>query len=236
MRLLAQRVPVTWPELKRPPRRSALLFGIAGFLPSDTRVGNDPEAVHPVLRPLWDEWWKERDRLSYAILPRHVWNLAGLRPHNRPERRIAALAALYPRLPQLERALAQGQSETFCRLLTTIEDPFWSRHTTWRSRPSPLPTQLIGTERTDDILINLFWPMVSLQDEPFAYENLRRLTSPPNRLTRIARERVLGPLSIGKALSEALVQQGLLQVYQDFCLNDATGCEKCPFPEVVRKF
>ena len=27
--------------------------------------------------------------------------------------------------------------------------------------------------------------------------------------------------------------QALLQIYEDFCLADAAGCEKCPFPEQV---
>jgi hypothetical protein len=26
-------------------------------------------------------------------------------------------------------------------------------------------------------------------------------------------------------------QQGLLQIFEDFCLEDASGCRDCPFPE-----
>jgi hypothetical protein len=26
-------------------------------------------------------------------------------------------------------------------------------------------------------------------------------------------------------------QQGLLQIYEDFCLEDASDCRSCPFPE-----
>ena len=44
------------------------------------------------LRTLWDQWWLDRDRLANRILPRDVWTFHGLRPANRPERRLALAA------------------------------------------------------------------------------------------------------------------------------------------------
>jgi hypothetical protein len=31
-------------------------------------------------------------------------------------------------------------------------------------------------------------------------------------------------------------QQGLLQIYEDFCLQDNSDCAHCPFPEQMRKW
>src|SRR6266542_275269 len=31
-------------------------------------------------------------------------------------------------------------------------------------------------------------------------------------------------------------QQGLLQIYEDFCMQDNSDCAQCPFPEQMRKW
>jgi hypothetical protein len=31
-------------------------------------------------------------------------------------------------------------------------------------------------------------------------------------------------------------QQGLLQIYEDFCLQDNSDCAHCPFPEQMQKW
>ena len=31
-------------------------------------------------------------------------------------------------------------------------------------------------------------------------------------------------------------QQGLLQIYEDFCLQDDSDCAQCPFPEQMQKW
>jgi hypothetical protein len=31
-------------------------------------------------------------------------------------------------------------------------------------------------------------------------------------------------------------QQGLLQIYEDFCLQDNSDCAQCPFPEQMQKW
>jgi hypothetical protein len=35
----------------------------------------------------------------------------------------------------------------------------------------------------------------------------------------------------GKNFALVAHQQGLLQIYEDFCLQDNSDCAQCPFPE-----
>ena len=35
-------------------------------------------------------------------------------------------------------------------------------------------------------------------------------------------------------LTTARAEQGLIQVFQDFCLNDKSACEHCGFPDLLR--
>jgi hypothetical protein len=37
-------------------------------------------------------------------------------------------------------------------------------------------------------------------------------------------------------LREALVQQGLLQIFRDYCQTDCSQCRDCTFPELVKKW
>ena len=39
-----------------------------------------------------------------------------------------------------------------------------------------------------------------------------------------------------RTVKTAVQQQGLLQIYEDFCLQDDSDCERCTFPERVRRF
>ncbi len=193
--------------------------------------GREPRAW---LRELWETWWKARAPLDYALLPRSQWKLAGLRPLNRPERRLAALAQVVPRLPELLAALRAKQPERFAAALLAMRDPFWGKARDPDRNAAAHAMRLIGEERVHDILINVFWPMVSLDDEEAAREGLRGMTAAPNGSARMASQRVLLAALTPKQSREALVQQGLLQIFRDYCQADCSQCRDCAFPELVK--
>ena len=129
MRLVAQRLPSSLLRRMNPPARLAHLFGLSGFLPEKSMAQLQSES-RTWLRELWEIWWKARGPLDYAILSRGQWKLAGLRPLNRPERRLAALAQIVPLLPQLLSAVETHDSRQFAQLLLNVRDPFWEQHAT----------------------------------------------------------------------------------------------------------
>jgi hypothetical protein len=55
-----------------------------------------------------------------------------------------------------------------------------------------------------------------------------------NALTRQAAAGVLGPDYPPALCRSGLRQQGLIQIFQDFCLTDRSGCARCPFPAALR--
>jgi hypothetical protein len=77
---------------------------------------------------------------------------------------------------------------------------------------------------------------------PFAFANEREIWSDyrklrarlSNQSVRIAAARLFAnnPRQ-GEFLRRLAGQQGLLQIYEDFCLRDASDCAQCPFPEQV---
>jgi len=233
MRLVAQRLPWTKLREMKPEARLAHLFGLAGFLPNESvsRVQSEPRAW---LRELWEIWWKARGALDYALLPRSLWKLAGQRPLNRPERRLAALAQIVPREPELLAALKARDADRFAAILMAIRDPFWEKHATLTGTPLRTPCRLLGEERSHDILINVFWPMVSLEDPDAAQTALRKFNAAANGAARIASQRLLISALTPRQTREALIQQGLLQIFRDYCQTDCSQCQDCTFPELVK--
>lgn len=153
---------------------------------------------------------------------------------NRPERRLAALAQIVPRIPDLLAALRARDADRFSKILLGVRDPFWEKHATLAGTPLPAPCRLIGEERVHDILINVFWPMVSLDDPDAAKVALQEFSAAPNGSARIATQRLLISALTPKQSREALIQQGLLQIFRDYCQTDCSRCRDCAFPEVVK--
>jgi len=233
MRLVAQRLP--WSRMRSLDHETRLahLFGLSGFLPRENAAKLQTESK-AWLRNLWEIWWKEQDALDYAQLPKTQWKLAGLRPLNRPERRLAALAQIVPRIPDLAGALAQRDGARFAAILAAIRDPFWEKHATLTGSPLAKPCRLIGEERIEDILINIFWPMVSLEAPEAAREAFSKISVSSNSAARVASQRMLTSALKPKQAREALVQQGLLQIFRDYCQTDCSRCQNCTFPELVK--
>jgi hypothetical protein len=235
MRLVAQRLP--WKKLRGLDHEARLahLFGLAGFLPNESVIRLEAEP-RKWLRNLWEIWWKARGALDYALLPKSQWRLAGLRPLNRPERRLAALAQIVPHLADLLSALKSRDAGRFGDILLAIRDPFWEKHATLTGAPLRAPCRLIGEERVHDILINVFWPMVLTEDAEAARLGLGEMSAASNSAARIATQRMLTSTLTARQLREALVQQGLLQIFRDYCQTDCSQCRDCTFPELVKKW
>lgn len=218
-------------------QREALLFGVAGFMPG-VRL---PEsmAASAYTRGLWDEWWQHRAAWQARVIPRGVWRLAGVRPLNRPERRVALLARLSaPANWRLFLRLARvGDSDLLQNFFAGQTHEFWSTRCTLASSPSAAPVSLLGEGRLLALMFNTAWPLSARESPDETDEQLHRAVSvPPNRLAKIAAVRLLGNRSLRGLKTSLLAQEGLLQVYRDFCLQDYTQCRDCAFPALAGKY
>ena len=95
---------------------------------------------------------------------------------------------------------------------------------------------LIGDTRIADILANVLFPFFSVGRN--AWREFAKLPAKlSNRRLETAATRLFGddprrPLFM-KTVAQ---QQGLLQIYEDFCLQDNSDCAQCPFPEQMRNW
>lgn len=217
-------------QIDEPLEIEALLFGMAGFLPERTLPAG---LAGGWAKSLWDCWWKYRAEEMEHGLPKTLWHLQGIRPQNRPERRLAVLAAMVRSWPKFRSLVRDARVEALHEFFAKLTHPFWSRQATLVSKPSPHPIALLGPDRITSFVYNTALPAAEVQEEK-AIELLRAMPAPElNRKTKIAAVRVLNTTTPSTLRLNLLEHEGLLQIYQDFCASDSSQCTECTFPKML---
>ena len=218
----------------------AVLFGAAGLLPDTTMLNILPEREEHAQR-LWNRWWTLG--VPKLSIP---WNHASTRPLNSPCRRLAAgakwlMLTNFQPLQWLHGIAAKATSPK--QLLETLfqtdfDLPHWRGFQNFQTAVKP-PSALLGRQRLGDVITNVFLPALCASNTNGFTEEAARLAKdaflllPPmqsNRSLTEAAHRFLTPPSRAKeVLKRACHQQGLLDIYHNFCQNLAHDCSKCPF-------
>jgi hypothetical protein len=230
--LLAQRLPL---KLLRKTDADALLFGVSGFLPNDLGAFDAPTRSY--LRRLWEKWWPRRGEFERLKIAPQLWRMAGQRPMNHPQRRLAALAQIVRQWTKIRLLRDHCEPSAMHQFFAELTDEYWDDHYTVTSKKAPRRMALIGESRVIDMLANVFFPLAIAQDETH-WISFKKLRAPlTNQRAEIASLRLFGDSPRrAKFLKSAALQQGLLQIYEDFCLRDASDCAHCPFPRQLAKW
>ncbi len=233
--LLAQRLPL---DLLRsnPADAEAILFGAAGFLESPD-LGIYDAGTRSYVRTLWDRWWPYRDKMERLILPKKLWRLSGARPLNHPQRRLAALALIAQKWPAFLKSLGKRDGSAASAFFLALEHPFWNFHYTLTSEPASKPMALVGDSRATEILANVVFPFFLSEQEEIWSDYAKLPAELTNRRLETGATRLFGnDPRRASFLKTVAHQQGLLQIYEDFCLQDNSDCAQCPFPEQMQKW
>jgi Protein of unknown function (DUF2851) len=233
--LLAQRSPLGFLR-KQNDDAEAMLFGGAGFLEAPD-LGIYAEETRGYVRKLWDRWWPHRDGMQRLVLPAKLWRLNGTRPLNHPQRRLGALATLINAWPSFTRSLTKKNAQAAQDFFLGLRHSFWNFHYTLASDRTARKMALVGASRIAEILANVLLPYFLAEGAEVwaAYEKLPARLS--NRRLETGATRLFGGDPRRPRFTKTIAhQQGLLQIYEDFCLQDNSDCAQCPFPEQMRKW
>ena len=223
-----------------PLRAYALLMGCAALLPDPSARRAWDDETKMFVRRCWDAWWPLSDEFLARRIPRADWNMAGIRPANRPERRLMAAALLFARAPGLPEQLAvlaqnpRGVPVEKLLVLFDLPDaPYWSNRLSFSSAPAKEPVAFVGKSRAQAILVNLLLPAFAALGAPAeAWTSL--LADLPaeesNELIKQTALRLFGQDHSPRLYRSGLRRQGLIQIHHDYCLGDRTLCAACPFP------
>ena len=254
MRELAQHVPFADIDQKSELEIQAILFGVAGLLPSQREkslpiaVTNDPRIV------ALEEAWRAS---AYAELPARMtetrWSLTG-RPLNHPTRRIAAMSRLIYQcqgslmmyfLPTCEKAVSvdtlrplQTIVKELRTLLTLEPTGYWEMHSNFGTGGAR-KAGLIGNERAVDIIINKILPIayvwaIEAESQKLQEAVLRLYSIAPkssgNKITRKIDEQIFTETQQMRHLKPtAKIEQGVIRLYKNYCADWL--CDLCPILE-----
>ncbi len=237
MRLLAQRAPLS---LLRDEGEAAeaVLFGTAGFLAPGLHE-QAPADTREYLRQLWDRWWKSRARFEVTGNRTIPWQTHGQRPANHPHRRVGALAALVREWPHYRRlALARPFAvKPLVDFLHGLDHDFWATRHTLTSSAAARRVAVFGRGHALELVANHLAPLALLEGGMNfrSYQKLRN--SAPNDKVKRCALRLFGSLKAAQPWTRRVCHhQALLQLYQDFCLEDFSECHDCPFPEQLQQW
>jgi hypothetical protein len=96
---------------------------------------------------------------------------------------------------------------------------------------------LVGESRVADILANVVFPFWSAEGRDVWMEYAKLPARLTNRRLETAATRLFGESPQRRDFTKTLAhQQALLQIYEDFCLQDNSDCAHCPFPEQMKNW
>ena len=201
----------------------ALLLGVAGLMPRTADPQWDPN-TRRFIRTLWDAWWKMQSRWESRRLPKTAWRLAGLRPQNHPARRLAAAASLFSTPTPLHEQLVKLPTKNPARWLDAVQSlldatmPYWSLRLAIGGKRTTAPVALLGAPRKSAIILNVLLPYLAANHIDVHHLLNVIPSEDSNQLLRQTAHQLFGPDHNPAIYAGGLQQQGLLQLFHDFCL------------------
>ena len=108
------------------------------------------------------------------------------------------------------------------------------------------PQLLVGATRSQEITVNIVIPIGLIFARASKSEKLEtgfnvlfQSGKKPgdNKLLRFMKHYIFGnKKDMLKVLVNDKQAQGLMQVYQDFCTQNDNNCQRCQFPDIVKKY
>lgn len=214
----------------------AILCGTAGLLPADLPENGSPEQ-HARLRRWWNIWWKKRETIACDPLDKKFWRRDGLRPANFPERRMMAAAIWFSSGSTLWQELCAAaecpQPAVAIRKMRTVmqkklQHDYWSYHYTFSGQRLEKPVKLLGNTRISALINNTVLPMLAATGHDISMLARECPAESSNSITRHTAHALLGRDVSSRLYSTGLRQQGLIQVFNDFCSHPG-ACRRCEF-------
>ncbi|OHB68511.1 MAG: hypothetical protein A2W17_06290 [Planctomycetes bacterium RBG_16_41_13] len=257
-------VPEYTPAQEKKIIAQSLLLGMAGLLPlnEEETKGFDDETIQYFDR-IFSTWQGIKTKIPQTPLTRESWSYTGIRPANFPDRRIVAIANILSEhfdngLFRYMLRIFQKRDDTkkntrgFKSFVNEILSPFLETHDAyWSYRYTPggkklnKPQKLLGKERTSNIFVNVIIPVMLVYarkhndkalEERLHYVYRNYTPHPSTSVTKFMGTRIFGTSMVSnKVIHSARRQQGLYQLFKDFCENDTISCNKCALYAAMNK-
>jgi Protein of unknown function (DUF2851) len=219
----------------------AILYGVSGFLQHWQAGPRGPQPARDSYVATLAACWEPVSALFPECLDERHWRIAGIRPANFPQRRIAAAGYWLADLPQQSlmdtclapiRPLAAHHTsrEQLLRCLKELarclqvagDEDYWSRRYTLNGPAHSRPVDLLGSGRATTMVVDVLLPaaaaLAQLGSEPIALETIRALYTchprlPVNEVTREMLRQFFGSdRARAVVVNSACRQQAMIQL------------------------
>lgn len=221
----------------------ALLFGIAGLLPSqDPKLLIKDEEIVQYVSQLEQQWETIKSNIGVIPMRKEDWQFFRLRPTNFPTRRLAGASYILARFVEL------GLLETFLKIFNGLKDHpdqiiselesificttdgYWADHYLFDDSGSfGIQSTLVGQERARDITVNIVLPVVLAYAEETENGHLKTILFQVYRqYPKLSSNQIIRYMTKhlnSRSINTALKQQGLIHLYKMFCKNKE--CDRC---------
>jgi hypothetical protein len=226
MRELANHLPLHIIERRSAPERQALLFGLAGLLPSQRGITGEEAYVKRIER----SWAAMKD---FSIVREVQWHLSHLRPLNSPLRRLAAMDCLLERCQEglLARIVRLARESLSRGAPGILEDGLIVGAAGYSAEHFDFDcgqhgkSRLLGRGRARVMVVDIVLPFIYAWGQAegehtlsaWAFDLYKRYPPlPENYITRQMKAQLL-PRGGANPHKSARIQQGMIHLYQNFC-------------------
>jgi len=223
---------IQWKQLCRAETNlsiEAILFGQAGFLNDNFKI---VDTYKTKLKQEYSHW---KTLFSLKPIDLNSWKFNPIRPSSMPKVRLAQLAIIIYRYPNLfEEIISKTTKNEFYNLFQQPNSNYWSNSIS-ANKNQPLKMEIIGQSGTDMIIINFVIPvMLAYYDysgkttiKNSAWDILKDIKPEKNKIINIFAQHA------NIIISNAFHTQGLLELYSRLCNNYL--CNKCPIMTTILK-
>jgi len=247
------------PRLDRAMTLQSLYFGASGLF-SNIEVQLWDAETRAYCEALAQTWEGIKYAAGPVRLHKKDWTLAGVRPANFPLRRMAGLSFLMAErfekgpgeaatnfgkaikscgdIKQIKREL-----DKFSALLCCEGYGYWAHHIVPGGKRLDAVPSLIGEPLAHAIALNTVVPLLlaraAQREDTLLRDRLLDLYSifpslDKHRITKLMQHRLWGKNGTGgKILAREINQQGLIQIFNDFCDENVLNCSLCPLPRML---
>jgi len=221
------------------------LFNVSGLIPPEFSFSD--EATSEYVRELVETWDGVKDKYDGPTFSPESWHFFKLRPQNFPTVRISGGSRLLQRIIEDELIktfidLTNSENKTkkvtsYLRNIIIVRgEGYWKNHFTFDKIAKEELKYFIGLSRTDEIIINVILPVLSLYFEIFSEPDAARSTrnlyinytqKSSNQLVN----QVGGTLNLTNMRKKSVYYQGMIELFRSYCVKER--CLECKIGEKV---